>query len=81
MLDYNVKIGLVPMRRNTTNRPAKTFLTWVSAEERGHRFVEYIENNFATVIAQDINADNIIDIAVTNQLYSAHIALNFSIVC
>ena len=48
MLDYNVKIGLVPMRRNTTNRPAKTFLTWVSAEERGHRFVDYIENNFVT---------------------------------
>ncbi len=46
MLDYNVKIGLVPMRRNTTNRPAKTFLTWVSAEERGHRFVDYIEKNF-----------------------------------
>ena len=48
MLDYKVKIGLVPMRRNTTNRPAKTFLTWVSAEERGHRFVDYIEKNFAT---------------------------------
>lgn len=48
MLDYNVKIGLVPMRRNTTNRPAKTFLTWVSAEERGHRFIDYIEKNFAT---------------------------------
>lgn len=47
MLNYKVKIGLVPMRRNTTNRPAKTFLTWVSAEERGHRFVEYIENHFA----------------------------------
>ena len=46
MLDYKVKIGLVPMRRNTTNRPAKTFLTWVSAEERGHRFVDYIEKNF-----------------------------------
>ena len=46
MLDYSVKIGLVPMRRNTTNRPAKTFLTWVSAEERGHRFVDYIEKHF-----------------------------------
>ena len=46
MLNYKVKIGLVPMRRNTTNRPAKTFLTWVSAEERGHRFVDYIEKNF-----------------------------------
>ena len=46
MLDYKVKIGLVPLRRNATNRPAKTFLTWVSAEERGHRFVEYIEKHF-----------------------------------
>ena len=36
------------MRRNTTNRPAKTYLTWVSAEDRGHRVVDYIENNFAT---------------------------------
>ena len=46
MLNHNIKIGLVPMRRNTTNRPAKTFLTWVSAEERGERFVNYIEENF-----------------------------------
>ena len=45
-MDYKIKIGLAPMRRNTTNRPAKTFLTWVSAEERGHRFVDYIEKNF-----------------------------------
>ena len=47
MLNHDIKIGLLPMRRNTTNRPAKTFLTWVSAEDRGHRFVEYIEANFA----------------------------------
>ena len=25
MLDYNVKIGLVPMRRNTTDRPKGIF--------------------------------------------------------
>lgn len=48
MLQNKVKIGLVPMRRNTTNRPAGTFLTWVSAEERGHRFVEYIRRNFTS---------------------------------
>lgn len=34
------------MRRNATNRPAGTFLTWVSAEARGRRFVEYIEAHF-----------------------------------
>ena len=38
----------MPYRINSTNRPAKTFLTWVSAEERGKRVVEYIENNFAS---------------------------------
>lgn len=48
MLQYRVKIGLVPMRRNTTDRPPKTFLTWSSAEERGRRFVDYIENHFET---------------------------------
>ncbi len=47
MLNYNIKLGLAPMRRDTNNRPAKTFLTWVSAEERGHRFVDYIEKNYA----------------------------------
>ena len=46
MLDYKVKIGLVPMRRNTTDRPKGTFLTWYSAEERGKKFVKYIEDNF-----------------------------------
>ena len=36
------------MRRNTTDRPARTFLTWSSAEARGARVVDYIEKNFAT---------------------------------
>jgi len=48
MLDYKVKIGLAPMRRNTNDRPKGTFLTWHSAIERGHRFVDYIEKNFAS---------------------------------
>lgn len=47
MLDYKVKIGLVAMRRNTTDRPRGTFLTWYSAEQRGKKFVNYIEENFA----------------------------------
>ena len=47
MLDYKVKIGLVAMRRNATDRPRGTFLTWYSAEQRGKRFVDYIEQNFS----------------------------------
>ena len=48
MLKYKVKIGLVPMRRNATDRPKGTFLTWHSAEQRGERFVKYIEDNFSS---------------------------------
>ncbi len=48
MLNYSVKIGLVAMRRNTTDRPRGTFLTWYSAEQRGERFVKYIEENFTS---------------------------------
>ena len=47
MLDYNVKIGICPMRRNTTDRPKGTFLTWYSAEQRCEKNVKYIEENFA----------------------------------
>ena len=48
MMNYKVKIGLVALRRNTTDRPRGTFLTWYSAEQRGKRFVEYIEKNFTS---------------------------------
>lgn len=48
MLNYDIKIGLVAMRRNTTDRPKGTFLTWHSAELRGRRFVDYIEKHFSS---------------------------------
>ena len=48
MLNYSIKIGLVAMRRNTTDRPRGTFLTWYSAEQRGKRFTQYIEENFTS---------------------------------
>ena len=54
MLDYKVKIGLVPLRRNTTDRPKGTFLTWHSAEERGKRFVDYIDVDKVHVIANGV---------------------------
>ena len=59
MLDYKVKIGLAPMRRNTTDRPKGTFLTWHSAIERGHRFVDYIEKNFANEHVQFVDIKGI----------------------
>ena len=55
MFNYNVKIGLVALRRNATDRPRGTFLNWYSAEQRGKRFVEYIENNFANENVSFVN--------------------------
>ena len=58
-MDHKITVGLVPLRRNTTNRPAKTFLTWVSAEERGHRFVKYIEENFTEKNVSFVNMNGL----------------------
>lgn len=44
MLNYNVKIGLVPVRRDTT--PRKGIFNWGKAEERGKANIKYIRENF-----------------------------------
>lgn len=46
MLDYKVKIGLIPMRRNTTDRPRGASWNWYSPEQREKAIVAYIEENF-----------------------------------
>ena len=45
MLNYNVKIGLVPLRRDCTPRPGQ--FNWEIAEERGRNTVEYIKKHFS----------------------------------
>ncbi len=47
MFDYKVKIGLVPMRRNTTDRPRGASWNWHSPQEREKEIVAYIKDNFA----------------------------------
>ncbi len=46
MFDYKVKIGLVPMRRNTTDRPRGASWNWHSPQEREKEIVSYIKDNF-----------------------------------
>lgn len=43
-MDYSVKIGLAPMRRDVTPRPG--IFNYEKAEERGHKIVQYIEEHF-----------------------------------
>ena len=45
MLDYRVKVGLVPIRRDVTPRPG--IFNWEKAEERCAAAVAYIEEHFA----------------------------------
>ena len=62
MLDYRLRIGLVPVRRDVSPRPG--IFNWEKAEERGHRIVEYIEEHFAsdTVSFVDLKGINAVDV-------------------
>ena len=48
MLNYKVKIGLVPMRRNTTDRSRGASWNWYSPEQREKEIVGFIEEHFAS---------------------------------
>lgn len=76
MLEYKVKIGLAPMRRNVSARPSGAPFAWDAAEERGERFVSYIENNFKSehvefVSTRDIGCNGLMfDDATAKQFIS-----------
>ena len=65
MLSYNVKIGLVPIRRDVTPRPG--IFNWEKAEERCAKAVSYIEANFTDEHVSFVDLDGINDV---NVLYS-----------
>ena len=46
MLNYHVKVGLVPIRRDVTPRPG--IFNWEKAEERCAAAVAYIEEHFTS---------------------------------
>ena len=62
MMNYQVKVGLDPMRRDVTPRPG--IFNWEKAEERGHRIVKYIEEHFASdnVSFVDLKGINPVDV-------------------
>lgn len=61
-MDYKVKIGLVPVRRDCTPRPG--MFNWEFAEERGRKTVEYIETHFTTDNVEFVDLKGIIDVEV-----------------
>lgn len=62
MLNYRLKIGLAPMRRDVTPRPG--IFNWEKAEERGHKTVAYIRERFASenVSFVDLKGINAVDV-------------------
>ena len=62
MLNYKVKIGLVPLRRDCTPRPG--MFNWEFAEERGRKTVAYIEEHFATENIEFVDLKGVIDVEV-----------------
>jgi len=62
MLDFHVKIGLVPLRRDVTPRPG--IFNWEKAEERCAKAVAYIKENFADDRISFVDLEGINDVAV-----------------
>lgn len=62
MLDYNVRIGLVPLRRDCTPRPGQ--FNWEIAEERGRKTVAYIKEHYTTDTVSFVDLKGVIDVEV-----------------
>ncbi len=62
MLDYSVRIGLVPLRRDCTPRPGQ--FNWEIAEKRGRETVEYIKKNYSTDRVSFVDLKGVIDVEV-----------------
>ena len=60
MLDYKVKIGLIPLRRDCSPRPGA--FNWEIAEERGREIVRYIEEHYATDRVSFADLKGVIDV-------------------
>lgn len=62
MLDYSVKIGLAPMRRDVTPRPG--IFNWEKAEERGRAASDYIEKKYTNGNVTFVNLKGINPVGV-----------------
>ena len=67
MLNYHVKIGLVPIRRDVTPRPG--IFNWEKAEERCAAAVAYIEEHFTSenVSFVDLKGINAVDVLYSDK--------------
>ena len=62
MLNYHVKIGLVPIRRDCTPRPG--IFNWEYAEDRARKTVAYIEEHFTSENVSFVDLKSINEVEV-----------------
>ena len=60
MIEYKVRIGLVPLRRDCTPRPG--LFNWEYAEKRGRETVVYIKEHYATDSIEFVDLKGVIDV-------------------
>lgn len=67
MLNYQIRIGLAPIRRDVAPRPG--IFNWEKAEERGRRLTTYVKANFTdeNVSFSDVDGINDRDILINEQ--------------
>ncbi len=59
MLQYNLTVGLVPIRRDVSPRPG--IFNWEKAEQRGRRIVRYIEDTYTDDQTRFLDLDDLTD--------------------
>jgi L-fucose isomerase-like protein len=57
MVDYTVKIGLVPIRRDVSPRPG--IFNWEKGEERGRKAVSYIKEHYSNPRVQFVDLEGL----------------------
>lgn len=77
MLNYQITIGLAPMRRNVSQRPSGSPFAWDSAERREEEVIAYIEEHFTTenvrfVNTKGLGCNNLMFDNATMQEFAAH---------
>lgn len=65
MVDYHVRIGLVPMRRDVTPRPG--IFNWEKAEERGNALVAAIRKRYTDDRVSFVDISSVNDVGVLYQ--------------
>lgn len=81
MLNYEITIGLAPMRRNVSARPSGSPFAWDAAEKRGEQIVTYLKEHFSSenvrfVDTKGLGCNDLMFDHATMEEFAAHFQAN-----